>query len=465
MEIRTKEGTFGTQLKKLNKKYWHRGIAIYTLHRRVFNTAVSVLEIIEKVSFESLSLNLYFLIEDKGFSELAESYKRTIEIAKMQPEKFIVQLYEFFLKQANIIKKQNLYSQFFEFVSLLLGLCNVSNGSDEFKVYNAYLNLLLEQTEFLRGNKFEINKIVAGIDTRGQIIEVDDPYPNLDVAAYELEQNFSLTAIERVFGKWGYQAKNLEEVDLYRYSSQVYTNNTVYLIPYINEFTADIIPSKPVNSDYMRYSERIPHIRKRCNFTSCLSEKRRTLPSNGIRITFCNSFFKSLLLKEVYKNGSIIVLYKIDSEADEFSGTYDTVNNTFYSVFGHSAGDEMLKTDHVIKNLVLWAYTSYVTGELVSINTENYTTVFKEDKEVTVSFIQMGGKLKVPATGLPKRLIAYQNGYDSSVKHISGYIRKLPDGQKASDKAVKMAEALGYKLNSNETYVLPFERTTWIKKK
>ena len=42
------------------------------------------------------------------------------------------------------------------------------------------------------------------------------------------------------------------------------------------------------------------------------------------------------------------------------------------------------------------------------------------------------------------------------------YQIRMPKGHKASDKASAAAEALGYSLDDNETFVCPFERITWI---
>ena len=53
----------------------------------------------------------------------------------------------------------------------------------------------------------------------------------------------------------------------------------------------------------------------------------------------------------------------------------------------------------------------------------------------------------------------------SSSKNINGFIRRLPAGQKASERAILIAESYGYELKSDETYVTPFVRRQWLKKK
>ena len=57
-----------SDLRKLNKKYRSKGPSIYTLRRRVFNSAVGILSLIEEIPFADLSWDLYFLIKDKNFA-------------------------------------------------------------------------------------------------------------------------------------------------------------------------------------------------------------------------------------------------------------------------------------------------------------------------------------------------------------------------------------------------------------
>lgn len=55
--------------------------------------------------------------------------------------------------------------------------------------------------------------------------------------------------------------------------------------------------------------------------------------------------------------------------------------------------------------------------------------------------------------------------YDASSKSINGFVRKLPAGQKASERSLKIAESYGFELHEDETYVMPFVRRQWLKKK
>ena len=53
------------------------------------------------------------------------------------------------------------------------------------QIFLAYMDLLSEQTEFLRPQPFNHNQLIAGITTEGEILTIDDPFPNLDLPVYE----------------------------------------------------------------------------------------------------------------------------------------------------------------------------------------------------------------------------------------------------------------------------------------
>lgn len=90
---------------------------------------------------------------------------------------------------------------------------------------------------------------------------------------------------------------------------------------------------------------------------------------------------------------------------------------------------------------------------------------YLSDPTAEITFTSIDGKLRVPTETKHIRTVAGDDRYETKVKRISGYIRKLPDGQKASEQAVTLAQSLGYDLAENETYVQPFEQSNWIIRK
>lgn len=88
--------------------------------------------------------------------------------------------------------------------------------------------------------------------------------------------------------------------------------------------------------------------------------------------------------------------------------------------------------------------------------------VYLSDPTAEIRFTSIGGKLSVPTEIKHIRTIAGDDCCETEFKHISGCIRKLPDEQKASERAITLAQSLGYDLAEDETYVQPFERSSWI---
>lgn len=105
-----------SQSKKLDKKYYSKGMTIYILHKRAIASAFSVVDNLRNIEFQDLALTSYFMIKEAGLNELAHSYEMMLALAKTDRDKFVSRIYEFYVKTADIIKKKGLYKQFFEFL-------------------------------------------------------------------------------------------------------------------------------------------------------------------------------------------------------------------------------------------------------------------------------------------------------------------------------------------------------------
>ncbi|WP_024859147.1 hypothetical protein [Ruminococcus albus] len=458
--------------KKLDKKYYNKGEPVYVLHRRTLMAAKSIIDLINDIPADDLYLELYMLVKDKNFGSFVGRYQYVLEMAKEKPDVFTEQLYDFYLKMASTIKKNNYYLRFFEFVSYFQNEDMKIMDTKRQLVYRAYTNLLMNQAEFLRKNKFEVNKMVAGVTTKGELIEVDDICPNLDSCVHEFE-HIALTAPEklkpdtmfRIYEKRGYKINSWEDADVLRVTQQLHTNSVAYLTPYINEFTIDIIPQKRFNPELGMYLKSIPKLLKdNDTLKETLCHRRKTLSSNGLKIHFENStFMKDVLLKEIYHNGAIVCLYRMETTQGETAGFYNTQTKQFASMFAFTE-EQIILLGRFVETLILWCYAAFVGSDTNVLPTSESYNDYIFDKNADVTFTSIGGKLRVPTEIKHIRTIAGDDRYESEIKHISGYIRKLPDGQKASERALALAQSLGYDLDDNETYVQPFERSSWIVK-
>ena len=461
-------------LKKLNKKYLHKGYPIYVPRRRTLNSAIVILQSIENIPFQKLTLELYFIIKDKNFQKVAEDYKRVIETAKVQPEKFVFQLYEFYKKEAKYIKESNLTGKYFDFVSQLQELSAIEKDPDKSSVYMALIQILLEQTMFLTQNNLDYNRIVVGVDTDGKIIESDDIYPNLDLPVYEVEKMVAagqvpdLETIQMQYSRWNYSIDSIEDTEILRQQNMYFSYIVQYLIPFINEYTLDIVPRNIFRPEYSQLCV-FPMLFSPVtdvDYDKILDKRRRTIPTNGLRINFSDGFLREVLFKEIYKSDQVILLYKLTTKYGELSGAYRTKSKVFFSAFYQTEEKEGKLLHDTIRNLILWFYTAYTCDvEGISLTIESYRRYFA-DIASELTFTQMGGKLKrVDSGAVVNHKIAGKDGYDTKIKNISGYIRKLPIGQTASENAVQLARSLGYDLATNETFVAPFQRAAWYKLK
>ena len=231
------------------------------------------------------------------------------------------------------------------------------------------------------------------------------------------------------------------------------------LIQYINEYTIDMLPEKPFQFPFdlrnwkcMLYAGtkieagRLVELAKH--------KRKRTLPANGAVVVFndMNTLFSSLSLKEVYNNDAIVLLYKVTSEkGGDISGYFNTKTGMFWSPFYNATlylekrSFDVQGFENIIQDLVLWAYVAFVCDDAGVMPTQS----------------SFQSSFQFPDAG--KVTLFDRSQYQEAERPINGFVRRLPVGQKASEKAKLLAESLGFELSEDETYVQPFIRRQWLK--
>lgn len=497
---------FGLEMNRyVDKKYSNKGVSIWVLHRRVISTAIQC--VAEATDTELDASDVFTFLYH--FSECVEGDSRLIlksitgqvELAFSDPYKFAKSLYRFLSNFGDDIKQNSQYEAFFMAFSYAQEHAKHGILVDEvptvmIPVTNIIINLFFETLEFLRPNKYNINQIVVGLSTDGKILTMRDPYPMSDVPLYHIEKIASTkkfrnqqefrSLIHQEYLKYGY-TDIFNELDINALQGENnFLNNMVFsLVQYTNEYTTDMLPEFPfhfpASTTYWHYpifsgsDEDVAHL-----FDTTQHKRKRTLPANGAVVRFQdkNSLFSSVHIKETYNNDSIILLYKISSEeGGDISGYYNTKTGMFWSPFYNATlyvdgkGMEAKDFEKVVRNLVLWVYAAFACNDPNILPTQD---MFQKefhcyDKEApTVSFYGIGGKPRKQYKvndGLEKPVVfdRDRDKYEESERPINGFVRRLPDGKKASEKAKLLAEMLGFELSENETYVQPFIRRQWLK--
>lgn len=455
--------------KRLNRKLEGKPQPMQVLQKRTMNTALAVLDNLEDIPFTQLSMSLYFYCQDIKMNEFTHLYENQVELAGANPEKFVFQLHKFFNDISHKIKKEELFEEFFEFYYRCVRLrTEQENKNVEDKVVVAYLNLLTQNIEYLRPSKFDFGTAVAGRKTSGELIVAPDLFPNLDLAGYDFQMEFEkgnikgnpLAIMCRCYKKYGYDVKSMDDLELYSNIDKLQTTTITALLPFINEFTYDILPTKPF-STRASYFERLNTILALNDLKQALCRRNKTLPSNGVIITFKdNPLFERLLLKEIFFDDCIFLLYKLTTTEGDLSGYYDTKGKFFFTMFREYKENTALADNFAA--LVLYLYGCYALNNPIYqlTKTSDFFTL-KGCPQIIVEGVLHGGKVKNVYDHSEKEITfgtarKGNEDYEQETRSIQGFIRRLPEGQQASERAIALADSLGYDLAPNETYVQPF---------
>lgn len=443
------------------------------LELRAFNSAIAILDLLHGIDFSKVTTSLFFYTKDIKMQDMTREYEAEIELAAIDPEKFAFGLHKFYTKMEKKIRKQDLYSEFFELHSKCFRL-NVSLReaetleSDEdirTNVSLAFINLLMQQTDYLRPSKFDLNVRVYGRKTTGEILTITDPIASLDSAELlfeEMAESGKYRSINEMltiaYGKYGYDVHDIEDVRMLTEQDKIQATTIAVLLPYINEYTADMAPHDLLNPA-------IPEVRKISTTLTYgdiqrdLRIRNKMLTTNGLLVTFPKSFaIKEIHHKELLYDDSVVMLYRLVTADGDMSGMFDPKSGYLYNC-SLSANIEALT--NAICSLVLFCYACFVKMDTKYNLSElgNHFHIDGEQDIIAEGFLR-GGRLKTALNDeVSTRSRTLRIGNDDFTKEeraIQGYIRRLPNGQKASEEAKSYAERLGYQLAPNETYVRPF---------
>ena len=217
--------------KKISKKYTDILSPKCVLEIRTLNTALSVIEKVIDIPFEKFSMSLYFYIQSIDMMEFTRAYEAELELAAANPERFISHLHRFYNEQALKIKKDSLYSDFFELYYRAMRIrLDQSHNSIENDVIDAYMNLLIQQSEYLRPDKYKFTEYLVGISSSNQLLTYPDPYYDFDYPSLILQyghtkSKYTLTfsEVKMVYAKYNYEIDSLFDLEVLTNEVRGYT--------------------------------------------------------------------------------------------------------------------------------------------------------------------------------------------------------------------------------------------------
>lgn len=485
---------------KFDKKYRNKGESRWIFMRRDLSSAIIVLDSIKDVDFSVLTTYLFHLVENAGsVRNIIEKVRSQVELASANEERFINGYHEFLKGFTAEYKKSKNYLPYFQaldFVQRYTCSDNDRFSANEKDVGYAVCDILMQGTAYFTKNEFDVNNMVVGLSIDGTPIEVRDKFPLVDAASYYIQsylfRNIDLetgkrvsntpeavaAAIERYYLRYGYKGiRGYNDVVRLSAQNQIYNNAIINCIPVINEYTLDILPQNPFNGAVI-IDKIFPYLRSNTindgKLVRALHRRRRTLPANGAvtELSILSSIFSKynilkIRLKETFVEKEMICVFNVETRLGDLCGYYNTATEWFYSPLNGSS-DQQMHED--LRKLILWVYASYVCDMPNILPTEKSFSdsfEFPDGQKInSAKFLTIGGKainrLQKSDNDNAEVAIFDRSKYNASERNINGFIRRLPLGQKASDRAVALAESYGFALAEDETFVQPFVRRQWI---
>ena len=455
--------------KRMQKRIAGKPPPTQIIMERTFNTACLVLKAVHSMPFSQLTRGLFFLCKALPSKDLAHEFEAQLELAGANPERFVFGLHPFYNDFIAKIRRENRFSELFGFIGSVVRICIENPSLVDACVMDAYMNLLLQVTEYLRPNKLNLESFVYGISTDGELLTGPVPHAFSDVPGIQLRRMETLrcsqaASILNMYGRQEPQIQSLSSIMRLTEVLRMHTNMTAAMLPFINEFTWDIVPAKVYGSNIAPLMELAHQPFDFDALSHSLTRRKRTLPSNGVtfKVDDPTGELQALLLKEMMYEGRIHLLYRIDFQTGSLSGYYDTSDKFFYSALKKATGQEFAQK---LEGLVLTAYASQVLSP--DNSPDIYSFFLQNGQSLRISPYARGGRLRDAYHGSlePERRHEFkrQGEYRREDRSINGFIRRLPAGQTASPAAVAMAAKYGYDLAPNETYVRPFVRASVLK--
>lgn len=479
-------------IKRINKKVDKLHGPVKTLAWRTGMTALMVLDEVQDVPFEKLASSLYFISLDLDTRELTRKYESLLELAGAAPDKFVDSLHKELNVMSIFIKENHLLPELFEMISLCdrLRFTYHKDNPQVLHIMNAYQNIVLQTLEYLRPSKFDFNVVVCGCSTTGEILTAPEYCPHIDSISYELQKMVQdgrkftsypafIAEFQKISAKSGYpEIKTMEQLEDTLGRDRLLTNQRSGLCTYVNEFTYDMVPKPDTafngNFEFLSYVY-IAGI-DMSQLEQMLTKRVKTLPSNGILFKFeyqdtpqpvgidADKRISEVFMKEIYHDNHIVMLYNISVGGQILAGYFDTSGQFLSSLL---LGTNSFKTESVLydtyRSLLLYLYAAATSREMEKMLKEfsnlAHLAQNKDDNDRITIFVTayaQGGKPKNHYQSKGDGSRTSDERYEAVPRPIQGYIRRLPDGQSASQEAKDRALELGFDLAANETYVQPF---------
>ncbi len=468
--VSSKFGVASSTWAKYSKKMFSKDKVTQDLMAGTYETALQVLARIDGVPFYELSMSVFVYCKDETCRFISKDFEACLELAGIAPEKFILGLHSFYNNLSAKLRKPGMSIAFSQFIHTFMRLrYDKTNKGINYDVILAYTDLILNMLYYIRPKKLDNTRNLAGVSIDGMLLPAQNRFPFIRLANFRLMEKLISVGANwnwSDFSDYGFSINSEEELKNVFRENRMYENITATMLPFINEYTYDIVSN--MTAPTIKEGHQFYQIKVALSeLESDLTARKRTLPINGVEIKFddAGEWLQSLLIKEIAMYGQVYLLYRLRVSTGDICGYYATKTRFFYNLLLDTK--EHSEVSHKIfdflKGTILFLYAAYVRADKYHYDKfKDIAHIFFT--EIDIKHFPIGGALanvyakssNQISPNEPKRKNLEAKCLEKQNVMVNGYIRRLPDGQRASQAAQEMALRLGYDLAPNETYVSPF---------
>lgn len=167
-----------------DKKYRSKGESIWVFQRRTLSSACQVATTLHDMDFGKASTFLFHLVrEAEECKPIIEAVSSQVELAMANPDKFIKGYHQFLQGLTKPIKKNKDYALYFKAIAYAQecvhsGLFIDGNVECNDSVLYAVIDMLMQGSEYLKPQEFDIVNNIVGISTENEPIISGTPIPS-----------------------------------------------------------------------------------------------------------------------------------------------------------------------------------------------------------------------------------------------------------------------------------------------
>lgn len=413
---------------------------------RCKNGAYAIIQMLKDFTADDIIIFGFVHTDNEKAKELLYKYEQMILLAKMDEDRYQNKRDELHTTLAKFIKQNELYSDWADFIHFL------NNNLQHKTILNVYKSETMETWNYLTGYN---GKIVYGVTRDNKPLITNEYYGDWD---YELHKRQYQLERKKITRKQFTEFVQSEINDRRRMEANENLSDIAILemMPFINERTHDIYPK-----DWMPHAElhrlQFPRQWKKTEFYQELLDKRNyILDRKGVKLFLKNAGMidEVLFVEDVTKDNKSILLYRASSyKHGSTMGYYIPSDKDFFSPWKFSNGPEAHAN---IENFILELYAELTVGlerdrlrfsALVEVEDLNHLERYRE----TNIYVQYQ---TFNALSDRDELKGRRNSTSRQKPHERRFsIRKLKEGQKASEEALERAREYGIELQDGYTFV------------